>query len=612
MSKIKVRLKHGEMKMLIPLYSTLLFEDLKNEVQKRFKIKATGFVVDSYHISLADEIGDIIENPRDELIDILTKESGSQPWANTPDDMSVEEDMVPKSMYDELQKKLAAMADELNKYREGVHLSQQTSVVNLAMPGNVKSGFRFATVSTEVQAPESPRESTGGSDEHLFTGQENSDSNKQPLPSRGSDIEISLHIGQVDDKKTSVDMQLNGRSLDLDESECSPSKEESEGPGRPQSLEDREGEVSPSAEDRPKKSETAPSPMPDERKKAAEEHWALVEKNLAEKARLKAEADRAAREEEREKRRAVFGSTVPRQKDEAEVEKRQNAMKEQMMQKMSERLANRKGPRLKLEPTKKASPPKKKSSPMKKTPSPTKKSSPKSKTDDEELTLDPIEHESEEEKESVLSPRSQVAAKMAERMKERKGPRIILEPTRKPKPEPKRKKPKMVNKPRAPVNPSIAGYIDGEMKPKELKRMERMKLEIGDKLEISGHREGIVKFIGETGFSRGTIYGLELCDGSLGENSGTVDGVSYFECRENRGVFIPSRDIRKKFRKPKPKEPCRNVYRRRITRIFEEFNQSKIKNLENLLNKYEGSEHTLYINICKKYFVSPEKEYKDK
>merc|ERR1719419_1027421 len=279
-----------------------------------------------------------------------------------------------------------------------------------------------------------------------------------------------------------------------------------------------------------------------------------------------------------------------------------------MMQKMSERLANRKGPRLKLEPTTE-----KKKKKKKKT-SPKSKRSPTPNVDDEELTLDPIGDVSDEEKGTILSPRSQVAARMAERMKARKGPRIILEPTRKPKPkpEPKPKRTKPVSKPKPVVNSSIPGFIDGEMNTRESKRMERMKLEVGDKLEISGHREGIVKFIGETSFSRGVIYGLELCDGSLGENSGTVDDVSYFECRENRGVFIPSKDIRKKFRKPKPKEPCRNVYRRRITRIYEEFNQNKVNKVEGLLDKYEGNEHKLYLNICKKYFVSPEKEYKDK
>merc|ERR1719419_2031479 len=235
-----------------------------------------------------------------------------------------------------------------------------------------------------------------------------------------------------------------------------------------------------------------------------------------------------------------------------------------MMQKMSERLANRKGPRLKLEPTTE-----KKKKKKKKT-SPKSKRSPTPNVDDEELTIDPIGDVSDEEKGPVLSPRSQVAARMAERMKVRKGPRIKLEPTRKPKPkpEPKAKRTKAVAKPKSLEKSSISGFIDGEMNSKEAKRMERMKLEVGDKLEISGHREGIVKFIGETSFSSGLVYGLELCDGSLGENSGTVDGVSYFECRENRGVFIPSKDIRKKIRKPKPKESCRSVYRRKIIRIF--------------------------------------------
>merc|ERR1719474_1500891 len=112
---------------------------------------------------------------------------------------------------------------------------------------------------------------------------------------------------------------------------------------------------------------------------------------------------------------------------------------------------------------------------------------------------------------------------MADRMKDRKGPRITLEPTRKardkspsasPKPKTKKISPKL-----RPRENSNGLFIDGEMNQREAKRIKRMNLDIGDKVDITGHREGIVKFIGKTDFSSGLIYGLELCDGSLGENS---------------------------------------------------------------------------------------------
>merc|ERR1719499_185642 len=203
---------------------------------------------------------------------------------------------------------------------------------------------------------------------------------------------------------------------------------------------------------------------------------------------------------------------------------------------------------------------------------------------------------------------------MQARMKDRVGPRLSLRPTeqlKKEKLEKARVAPKSAPRARksAPISrplPSGGGVMSG----KEKKRIARMNLELGDKLEISGHRVGILKFMGETEFAAGTMFGLELIDGALGDNSGTIDGVLYFECNDNRGVFISSKDIRKKCRKPKPKEPVATVYRRRLQRILEEFNPNKLKSLDGLLAKYEGAEHNLYVNVCKKYYVSPEKEYR--
>ncbi|XP_074640389.1 CAP-Gly domain-containing linker protein 4-like isoform X2 [Tubulanus polymorphus] len=63
-------------------------------------------------------------------------------------------------------------------------------------------------------------------------------------------------------------------------------------------------------------------------------------------------------------------------------------------------------------------------------------------------------------------------------------------------------------------------------------------LEIGDRVLVAGQRKGTVKFIGETQFSPGTWYGIEL-DRSVGKNDGAVNGVRYFTCRPRRGVFAP-------------------------------------------------------------------------
>lgn len=153
------------------------------------------------------------------------------------------------------------------------------------------------------------------------------------------------------------------------------------------------------------------------------------------------------------------------------------------------------------------------------------------------------------------------------------------------------------------------GFVDAELSSKERKRVNRMKLELEDKVELHGAREGIIRFIGETDFSNGVIYGLELVGGTLGDNSGVVDGKRYFETKENRGVFIKGSEIRRKCRKPPPKESVASVYRKRLIRIYEEFNQQKVKSVDSFLEKNKGKEHAFYVKVCNKYFVKPSSKY---
>ncbi|XP_064626723.1 CAP-Gly domain-containing linker protein 3-like isoform X2 [Lineus longissimus] len=63
-------------------------------------------------------------------------------------------------------------------------------------------------------------------------------------------------------------------------------------------------------------------------------------------------------------------------------------------------------------------------------------------------------------------------------------------------------------------------------------------LELGDRVVVAGQRKGIIKYIGETKFSPGTWYGIEL-DHAVGRNNGTVNGVHYFTCQPKHGVFAP-------------------------------------------------------------------------
>lgn len=48
---------------------------------------------------------------------------------------------------------------------------------------------------------------------------------------------------------------------------------------------------------------------------------------------------------------------------------------------------------------------------------------------------------------------------------------------------------------------------------------------------------GVIRFVGHTHFAGGHWVGLELV-GDGGKNNGTVKGVEYFRCPENRGLFV--------------------------------------------------------------------------
>merc|ERR1719461_2776531 len=138
------------------------------------------------------------------------------------------------------------------------------------------------------------------------------------------------------------------------------------------------------------------------------------------------------------------------------------------------------------------------------------------------------------------------------------------------------------------------------MSSREKGRINRMKLEVNYRVELAGARLGKLKYMGSVEFGGGAsmMFGFELIDGSIGEHNGTVEGVKYFECPERRGIFVESSQLRKKLRKPKV-ESVQDVYRRKITKIFEEFNRTKIKAVDGLLKKHEKKEHELYLKICK-------------
>ena len=61
-------------------------------------------------------------------------------------------------------------------------------------------------------------------------------------------------------------------------------------------------------------------------------------------------------------------------------------------------------------------------------------------------------------------------------------------------------------------------------------------LEVGDRVLVGGVKPGTIAFVGPTQFARGVWAGVVL-DVREGKNNGCVNGVQYFECEANRGLF---------------------------------------------------------------------------
>lgn len=61
---------------------------------------------------------------------------------------------------------------------------------------------------------------------------------------------------------------------------------------------------------------------------------------------------------------------------------------------------------------------------------------------------------------------------------------------------------------------------------------------------MNGKNIGTLKFCGTTSFATGIWAGVTL-DEELGKNNGSVNGVVYFTCKPNHGVFVQASKISK-------------------------------------------------------------------
>ena len=67
-------------------------------------------------------------------------------------------------------------------------------------------------------------------------------------------------------------------------------------------------------------------------------------------------------------------------------------------------------------------------------------------------------------------------------------------------------------------------------------------LELGDRVLANG-KHGVLAFLGTTQFAKGNWAGIVL-DSLDGKNNGSVNGVQYFECEPNRGLFAKQEKIK--------------------------------------------------------------------
>ena len=112
------------------------------------------------------------------------------------------------------------------------------------------------------------------------------------------------------------------------------------------------------------------------------------------------------------------------------------------------------------------------------------------------------------------------------------------------------------------------------------------KVMIGDSVRIiSSQKKGIIQFVGDTRFSKGTWIGVVLED-ATGKNDGSIGGVRYFTCPALRGVFVredklekienPSNGQTKHLNNNKPNQLRKPIMKDNINTLSDHRNDSSL------------------------------------
>ncbi|XP_076319467.1 uncharacterized protein LOC143230215 isoform X3 [Tachypleus tridentatus] len=67
---------------------------------------------------------------------------------------------------------------------------------------------------------------------------------------------------------------------------------------------------------------------------------------------------------------------------------------------------------------------------------------------------------------------------------------------------------------------------------------------IGQRVCVGGAKRGILRFFGSVEFQTGIWCGVELFE-PVGKNDGSVNGIRYFSCEDNYGIFAPVKKVEK-------------------------------------------------------------------
>lgn len=136
-------------------------------------------------------------------------------------------------------------------------------------------------------------------------------------------------------------------------------------------------------------------------------------------------------------------------------------------------------------------------------------------------------------------------------------------------------------------------------------RVKKLGIVVGDDVEITRGRVGTVMYIGQVegkSFRSDCLYfGLRFIDGSLGNATGIVGNNEYFNVPKSRGVWTTADRIRRKVKLTQTQ-----TYEKKIKAIYEKHNPSKISVVPRLVADTD-SVPDLYLRICRKYGVQPEK-----